>query len=164
MGSARVINAPSVGLYIDVFRFLKNRYLISIFPRLTELKFCVVLRERFTDGTRWEGLSMYIPRFLPGNIRERIFLLRVEIIPICGGRHPIMVGCPTVPLFSLSGDCDAQYGYFMNRYTGKKADDLFAVSGRARLEWDLTERLSLSLMSSLDHTDQEDIPMLLMTV
>ena len=56
--------------------------------------------------------------------------------------------------FSISGNYMNHGGYFTNAYTGEKADEEFSGSGRLRLVWQLSDRLSLENISSFEKTEQ----------
>ncbi|MDD4515011.1 TonB-dependent receptor [Massilibacteroides sp.] len=151
------INAPSVGLYIDGMPFFEKSAFDFDFSEIDQIE---VLRGpqgtlygRNTMGgiinvytkspKKYQGTSL---RFTGGNYNNY------------NGTVSHYGKLSDRVAFAVSGDVTSNGGYFTNEYTGKKADDLFAVSGRVRLEWDMTDRLSLRLTSSLDYTDQGGYP------
>lgn len=151
------INAPSVGLYIDGMPFFEKSAFDFDFSEIDQIE---VLRGpqgtlygRNTMGgiinvytkspRKYQGTNL---RFTAGNYNN----LKGSVSHY--GKITDRVA------FAVSGDVVNSGGYFTNEYTGKKADDLFAASGRARLEWDVSDRLTLKLISNLDHTDQGGYP------
>ncbi|MDR1500171.1 MAG: TonB-dependent receptor [Tannerellaceae bacterium] len=59
---------------------------------------------------------------------------------------------------SLSARYDADNGYFVNQYTGKRADASTSAGGRIKAEWKATDMLSAALMLSYDYVDQGAFP------
>lgn len=49
-------------------------------------------------------------------------------------------------------------GYFINNYTGKKADDYENMGGRLKFEWEANENFSASLFSVFDYVSQGGFP------
>lgn len=151
------INAPSVGLYIDGMPYFEK----SAFDfDLSEIDQLEVLRgpqgTLYGRNTMGGIINVYTksPRKYQGtNLR------------FTGGNYTYLNGAVSHygkisdrVAFSVSGDVTNNNGYFTNLHTGKKADDLFAATGRIRLEWDITDRLLLKVISNLDHTDQGGYP------
>lgn len=151
------INAPSVGLYIDGMPFFEKSAFDFDFSEIDQIE---VLRGpqgtlygRNTMGgiinvytkspRKYKGTNL---RFTAGNYNN----LKGSVSHY--GKISDRVA------FAASGDVVNSGGYFTNQYTGEKADDLFAASGRVRLEWDVTDQLTLKLISNLDHTDQGGYP------
>jgi outer membrane receptor protein involved in Fe transport len=60
--------------------------------------------------------------------------------------------------YSISGNYNHSDGYFVNQYTGNKADDLNAGSGRIKLEWRIKPNLSLRLTNVTDYSGQGGYP------
>lgn len=151
------VNSPSVGLYIDGMPYFEKSAFDFDFSEIDQIE---VLRGpqgtlygRNTMGgiinvytkspRKYQGTNL---RFTAGNYGN----LRGSASHY--GKLSDRVS------FSVSGDVINTDGYFTNEYTGKKADDLFSASGRVRLEWDVTDRLRLRLISNLDHTEQGGYP------
>jgi len=151
------INAPSVGLYIDGMPFFEKSAFDFDFSEIDQIE---VLRgpqgTLYGRNTMGGIINVYTksPQKYQGtNIR------------FTGGNYAYLNGSASHygklsdrVAFSLSGDVTNTGGYFKNEYTGKKADDLFSASGRARLEWNVTEKLTMRFISNLDHTDQGGYP------
>ena len=151
------INAPSVGLYIDGMPFFEKSAFDFDFSEIDQIE---VLRgpqgTLYGRNTMGGIINVYTksPRKFQGtNIR------------FTGGNYTNLKGSASHygkisdrVAFAVSGDVASSGGYFTNQYTGDKADDLFAASGRVRLEWDATDKLTLRLISNLDHTDQGGYP------
>lgn len=151
------INAPSVGLYIDGMPYFEKSAFDFDFTEIDQIE---VLRGpqgtlygRNTMGglinvytkspLKYQGTNL---RFTYGNYSQ------------INGSASHYAKLSDRVAFALSGDVTSNGGYFTNQQTGKKADDLLAASGRARLEWKVTERLAMRLTSSLDHSDQGGYP------
>ncbi len=60
--------------------------------------------------------------------------------------------------YAVSGDYSHLGGFFTNQYTGKKADESDAGSGRVRLEWRPAGPWTFQLQSSVDYSDQGGYP------
>lgn len=60
--------------------------------------------------------------------------------------------------YTFSGDYSHRGGFFTNQYTGKKADESNAGSGRIRLEWRPAGQWTFQLQSSVDYSDQGGYP------
>lgn len=151
------INSPSVGLYIDGMPFFEKSAFDFDFSEIDQIE---VLRGpqgtlygRNTMGgiinvytkspLKYQGTNL---RFTHGNYDQ------INGSVSHYGKFSDRVA------FAVSGDVTSNGGYFTNQHTDKKADDLFAASGRVRLEWQMSDRLSMRLTSNLDHTDQGGYP------
>ncbi len=60
--------------------------------------------------------------------------------------------------FSLSGNYQSHDGYFTNQFSGDPADDQYSVSGRARLVWKISDKLTLENISSYEKSEQFGFP------
>ncbi|MDD2437146.1 MAG: TonB-dependent receptor [Massilibacteroides sp.] len=151
------INAPSVGLYIDGVPFFEKSAFDFDFSEIDRIE---VLRgpqgTLYGRNTMGGIINVYTrsPRKYQGTN-----------VSFTGGNYTYLKGSASHygtlsdrVVFAVSADVQNQDGYFKNEYTGEKADDLFSASGRVRLEWEMTDRLTMRVMSSLDHTDQGGYP------
>ena len=156
-GIGSKINAPSVGLYVDGIPYFEK----SAFDfNFTEIDRMEVLRGpqgtlygRNTMGgiinvytkspLKYQGTNAWISNGTYGN-RDYALSRYAKVGETFG--------------YALSANYNRSDGYFTNLYTDKKADDQKAGSGRIRLEWKPTDRLSLGLMSSYDYSKQGGYP------
>lgn len=156
-GIGSKINAPSVGLYVDGIPYFEK----SAFDfNFTEIDRMEVLRGpqgtlygRNTMGgiinvytkspLKYQGTNAFISNGTYGN-RDYALSRYAKIGDTFG--------------YALSANYNRSDGYFTNLYTDKKADDQKTGSGRIRLEWKPTDRLSLGLMSSYDYSKQGGYP------
>lgn len=156
-GIGSKINAPSVGLYVDGIPYFEK----SAFDfNFTEIDRIEVLRGpqgtlygRNTMGgiinvytkspLKYQGTNAFISNGTYGN-RDYALSRYAKIGNTFG--------------YALSGNYNRSDGYFTNLFTDKKADDQKSGSGRIRLEWKPTDRLSLGLMSSYDYSKQGGYP------
>ena len=60
--------------------------------------------------------------------------------------------------YSLSGNYMHTGGYFTNKYTGKRADPIDAISTRGRLSWRVQPRLNIHLAFAYEYSDQDGYP------
>ena len=60
--------------------------------------------------------------------------------------------------YVVSGNYNHTDGYFLNHYTGKKADGMNSGSGRLRLDWKPQSNLLLRLTQSVDYSNQGGYP------
>lgn len=156
-GIGSKINAPSVGLYVDGIPYFEK----SAFDfNFTEIDRMEVLRGpqgtlygRNTMGgiinvytkspLKYQGTNAFISNGTYGN-RDYALSRYAKIGDTFG--------------YALSANYNRSDGYFTNLFTDKKADDQKSGSGRIRLEWKPTDRLSLGLMSSYDYSKQGGYP------
>lgn len=156
-GIGSKINAPSVGLYVDGIPYFEK----SAFDfNFTEIDRMEVLRGpqgtlygRNTMGgiinvytkssLKYQGTNAFISNGTYGN-RDYALSRYAKIGETFG--------------YALSANYNRSDGYFTNLFTDKKADDQKSGSGRIRLEWKPTDRLSLGLMSSYDYSRQGGYP------
>lgn len=156
-GIGSKINAPSVGLYVDGIPYFEK----SAFDfNFTEIDRMEVLRGpqgtlygRNTMGgiinvytkspLKYQGTNAFISNGTYGN-RDYALSRYAKIGDTFG--------------YALSANYNRSDGYFTNLFTDKKADDQKSGSGRIRLEWKPTDRLSLGLMSSYDYSRQGGYP------
>ena len=59
---------------------------------------------------------------------------------------------------SLSGNYNRNDGFFTNRYSGRREDRTESAGGRARLDWQLSDRWKAQLMLHYDYTRQGAFP------
>jgi Outer membrane receptor proteins, mostly Fe transport len=151
------INAPSVGLYIDGMPFFEKSTFDFDFSEIDQIE---VLRG--PQGTLYGRNTMggIINVYTKSPRKYKGTDLRVA-----AGNYNNLKGSVSHygqlsdrVAFSVSGDVMNSGGYFTNEYTEEKADDSFSASGRVRLEWDVTDRLTLKVISNLDYTDQGGYP------
>ena len=156
-GIGSKINAPSVGLYVDGIPYFEK----SAFDfNFTEIDRMEVLRGpqgtlygRNTMGgiinvytkspLKYQGTNAFISNGTYGN-RDYALSRYAKIGDTFG--------------YAFSANYNRSDGYFTNLFTDKKADDQKSGSGRIRLEWKPTDRLSLGLMSSYDYSKQGGYP------
>jgi iron complex outermembrane receptor protein len=156
-GIGSKINAPSVGLYVDGIPYFEKSAFDFDFAEIDRVE---VLRGpqgtlygRNTMGgiinvytkspLKFQGTNASISNGTYG-AREYALSRYAKIGEKFG--------------YSLSANYNRNDGYFTNLFTDKKADDLKSGSGRIRLEWQPTQRLSLGLMSSYDNSRQGGYP------
>ena len=142
-GIGSKINAPSVGLYVDGIPYFEK----SAFDfNFTEIDRMEVLRG--PQGTLYGRNTM-------GGI---INVYTKSPLKYQGTNAFISNGTYGNRDYALSANYNRSDGYFTNLFTDKKADDQKSGSGRIRLEWKPTDRLSLGLMSSYDYSKQGGYP------
>lgn len=59
---------------------------------------------------------------------------------------------------TLSAYYDRNDGFFLNRYTGKKADKQESAGGRFKLDWRLSPRFTVAYSLAFEYTDQGAFP------
>lgn len=60
--------------------------------------------------------------------------------------------------YSLNGNYMSHGGYFTNQYNGEPADDQYSASGRLRLVWQATKKLSIENIASYEKSEQYGFP------
>ncbi len=60
--------------------------------------------------------------------------------------------------YSISGNYNKHDGYFTNEFNGKQADEQYSASGRLRLVWQVSDKLSLENISSYEKSEQYGFP------
>jgi len=60
--------------------------------------------------------------------------------------------------YSISGNYMSHKGYFTNEFDGEPADDQYSASGRLRLVWQVSDKLSLENISSYEKSEQYGFP------
>ncbi len=60
--------------------------------------------------------------------------------------------------YSISANYNSHNGYFTNNFNGKPADDQYSASGRFRLVWQISEKLSVENISSYEKSEQYGFP------
>ena len=151
------INAPSVGLYVDGIPYFEK----SAFDfDLNEIDYIDVLRG--PQGTLYGRNTMggLINVYTKSPLRYK-----ETFVSVSAGNYTNLNG--TLAHYgkfndrfgyAISGNYNHTDGYFVNQYTGKKADGLDAGSGRIRLEWEARPNLLLKLTHTLDYSDQGGYP------
>ena len=86
-------------------------------------------------------------------------------VMLSGGNYGLMQTKATVSHrideetgLSVSGYYDHNDGYFINQYTGQKADGLNAAGGRFRLDWQPSKQLKFQYVFNYDYSDQGAFP------
>jgi outer membrane receptor protein involved in Fe transport len=156
-GVGAKINSPSVGLYVDGIPYFEK----SAFDfEWNEIESIEVLRGpqgtlygRNTMGglinVRTKSPLRYKETFLSataGNYENRAV----------GLAHYGSIG--NTFGYAVSGNYMHKGGYFTNRFTGKKADDLNAGGGRIRFDWKIKPNLTLQWVGTFDGLDQGGYP------
>lgn len=156
-GIGSKINAPSVGLYVDGIPYFEKSAFDFDFTEVDRIE---VLRGpqgtlygRNTMGgiinvytkspLKYQGTNAWISN---GNYGYRDYA--VSRYAKIGEKFG----------YAVSGNYNRSDGYFTNLYTDKKADDQQTASGRIRLEWQPTRKLSFGLVSSFDYAKQGGYP------
>lgn len=156
-GIGSKINSPSVGLYVDGIPYFEKSAMDFDFTEIDRLE---VLRGpqgtlygRNTMGgiinvytkspLKYQGTNLYISNGSHGYLNYSL-------------SHYGTLGKKFG--YALSGNYNKNDGYFTNLYTGKKADNQKAGSGRIRLEWKLQPNLQLALTSTFDRSNQGGYP------
>ena len=156
-GIGSKINAPSVGLYVDGIPYFEKSAFDFDFSEIDRIEILRgpqgTLYGRNTMGgiinvytkspLKYQGLNGWMSN---GNYGNRDYA--ASLYRSIGKKFG----------YALSGSYNRSDGYFTNLYADKKADGQKAGSGRIRLEWKPTERLSFALASSFDYSDQGGYP------
>jgi len=156
-GIGSKINAPSVGLYVDgVPYFEKSAFDFD----LNEIETIEVLRG--PQGTLYGRNTM---GGLINVYTKSPLQYQGTFISASGGNYTNLnaalgrYGKINDRLgYAVSGNYNHSDGYFLNHYTGKKADGLNSGSVRARLEWRASPNLSFRLTQSVDYSNQGGYP------
>jgi iron complex outermembrane receptor protein len=151
------INAPSVGLYIDGMPYFEKSAFDFDFSEIDQIE---VLRgpQGTLYGRNTMGGIINVYTKSPQKYQGTSLRFTGANYDHYNGSVAHYGKLSDRVAFAVSGDVTSSGGYFENAYTGENADDLFAASGRVRLEWDLTDQLALRLISNLDYTDQGGYP------
>ena len=156
-GIGSKINAPSVGLYVDgVPYFEKSAFDFD----LNEIESIEVLRG--PQGTLYGRNTM---GGLINVYTKSPLQYQGTYIYASGGNYTNL----NATLghygkindrfgYAVSGNYNHSDGYFLNQFTGKKADGLNSGSIRARLEWKALPNLSLRLTQNVDYSNQGGYP------
>ena len=156
-GIGSKINAPSVGLYVDDMPFFEKSAFDFDFFEVDRVE---VLRgpqgTLYGRNTMGGIINVYTksPRKYQGT---HLNLLQGNYTSFNHsmahyGRVNEKIG------YSISGNYTHSNGYFTNKYTGKEADELSTASTRIRIEWELSPRLKMDIISSFDYSDQGGYP------
>lgn len=156
-GIGSKINSPSVGLYVDDMPYFEK----SAFDfNLSEIDRIEVLRG--PQGTLYGRNTMggLIKIYTRSPLKYQGTMLHAGMGSYLGintnaahyGKINNRLG------YSVSANYNHSNGYFKNLYTGKNADAQNSASGRARLEWRLSEQLQMGVNTSLDYIDQGGYP------
>jgi outer membrane receptor protein involved in Fe transport len=156
-GIGSKINAPSVGLYVDGIPYFEK----SAFDfDLNEIEYIEILRG--PQGTLYGRNTMggIINVYTRSPLRYRETSLSASVADHSNlNANLAHYGTLTPQIgYALSGNYIHSGGYFTNRYTGKKADELDAGSARTRLEWKINPALMLKLTHTSDYSTQGGYP------
>lgn len=151
------INAPSVALYVDGVPYFDRA---SFDLNVNDIETIEVLRG--PQGT------IYGRNTMGGVINiytKSPFLYQGTNVNLGGGSHKLgKVGASHFGkindklAYSVSANYTHSGGYFNNRFTGKKADEMDDVSTRARLSWRVNPRLTMNLTLAYEYSDQNGYP------
>jgi len=156
-GIGSKINAPSVGLYVDgVPYFEKSAFDFD----MNEIESIEVLRG--PQGTLYGRNTMggLINVFTKSPLQYQ-----GTFISASGGNYANLNA--TLGQYgklndqfgyAVSGNYNHSNGYFINQYSGKKADGINSGSVRIRLDWKIRPDLSLRLTQSVDYSNQGGYP------
>ncbi|MDR1090177.1 MAG: TonB-dependent receptor [Prevotella sp.] len=156
IGAAK--NAPSVGLYVDGVPYFDR----STFDfNIHDVERIEVLRgpQGTIYGRNTMGGIMNVYTKSPFNYKGTNVNLSAgnyntyqSGVSLYGASDNQKIG------YSLSGNYMHSGGYFQNKYTGKRADPIDALSTRARLSWRILPRLTANLIFAYEYSDQDGYP------
>ncbi|GHT54218.1 TonB-dependent receptor [Bacteroidia bacterium] len=156
-GVGAKINSPSVGLYVDGIPYFEK----SAFDfDLNEIESVEVLRgpQGTLYGRNTMGGLINIRTKSPLRYQETLLSATVGNYDNLTGRLAHYGNINNTFGYAVSGDYTHLGGYFTNQYTGKKADNLNAGSGRLRFDWRIKPNLALQWTTSFDGLDQGGYP------
>ncbi|WP_102408045.1 TonB-dependent receptor [Parabacteroides bouchesdurhonensis] len=156
-GIGSKINAPSVGLYVDGIPYFEKSAFDFDFTEIDRIE---VLRgpqgTLYGRNTMGGIINVYTKSPLKYQGTNIVFsggnYTNIDASASHYGRINKKLG------YALSGNYNHAGGYFINMYTGNKADRQNSGSGRMRLEWELQPQLTMQLISNLDYSDQGGYP------
>jgi outer membrane receptor protein involved in Fe transport len=156
-GIGAKINSPSVGLYVDGIPYFEK----SAFDfDMNEIENIEVLRgpQGTLYGRNTMGGLINIRTKSPLRYKETLISATAGNYNNLTGRLAHYGNIGNTFGYAVSGDYTHLGGYFTNRFTGKKVDDLNTGSGRIRFDWRIKPNLTLQWVSSFDGLDQGGYP------
>lgn len=156
-GIGAKINSPSIGLYVDGIPYFEK----SAFDfNLNEIENIEVLRgpQGTLYGRNTMGGLINVRTKSPLRYRETLVSATVGNYDNLTGRLAHYGNVGNTFGYAVSGDYTHSGGYFTNQYTGKKADDLNAGSGRLRFDWRIKPNLRLQWVNTFDGLNQGGYP------
>ncbi|WP_165042056.1 TonB-dependent receptor [Dysgonomonas sp. ZJ709] len=151
------INAPSVGLYVDgVPYFDRSSFDID----LNDVERIEVLRgpQGTIYGRNTMGGIINIYTKSPLKYKETNVNLGAANYNTYQGGISNYGKLSKNLGYSVSGNYFHTGGFFDNKYTGKKADAMDAISTRIRLSWRIKPRLNVQFISAYEYSDQDGYP------
>jgi len=156
-GIGSKINAPSVGLYVDGVPFFEK----SVFDLdINEVERIEVLRgpqgTLYGRNTMGGIINVYTKNPLSyegGTVSATAANYGQE--QVSGSYYGKLnddFG------YSFSGNYKHADGFFTNQYTGKRADNLNAASGKMKLYWEKSNRFNAGLLVNYEYSDQGGYP------
>lgn len=156
IGAAK--NAPSVGLYVDGVPYFDR----STFDfNINDIERIEVLRgpQGTIYGRNTMGGIMNVYTKSPFNYKgTNVNLSAGNYNTYQGGVSHYGMSDNQKVGYSLSGNYLHSGGYSQNKYTGKRADPIDAVSTRVRLSWRILPRLTANLILAYEYSDQDGYP------
>jgi outer membrane receptor protein involved in Fe transport len=156
-GVGAKINSPSVGLYVDGIPYFEK----SAFDfNMNEIENIEVLRgpQGTLYGRNTMGGLINVRTKSPLRHKETFLSAMVGNYDNLTGRLAHYGNVGNTFGYAVSGDYTHSGGYFTNQFTGKKADDLNAGSGRIRFDWQIKPNLTLQWVNTFDGLDQGGYP------
>ncbi|GHT67595.1 TonB-dependent receptor [Bacteroidia bacterium] len=156
-GVGAKINSPSVGLYVDGIPYFEK----SAFDfDMNEIENIEVLRgpQGTLYGRNTMGGLINVRTKSPLRYKETLLSATAGNYDNLTGRLAHYGNVNNTFGYAVSGDYTHLGGYFTNQFTGKKADDLNAGSGRIRFDWRIKPNLTLQWVSTFDGLDQGGYP------
>ncbi|MDL2214807.1 TonB-dependent receptor [Dysgonomonas sp. OttesenSCG-928-M03] len=148
------INAPSIGLYVDgVPYFDRSSFDINI----EDIDRIEVLRgpQGTIYGRNTMGGIINIYTKSPFKYKETNIGLSAANYDTYHANASHYGSINNVLGYAISGNYLHTGGYIDNKYTGKKANPMDALSGRIRLSWRPASNLYLHLTSAYEYSDQD---------
>jgi outer membrane receptor protein involved in Fe transport len=156
-GIGAKINSPSVGLYVDGIPYFEK----SAFDfDMNEIESIEVLRgpQGTLYGRNTMGGLINVRTKSPLRYKETLLSATAGNYNNLAGRLAHYGNAGHTFGYAVSGDYAHSGGYFTNRFTGKKADDLNTGSGRIRFDWRIKPDLTLQYTGAFDGLDQGGYP------
>ncbi|MDR1631929.1 MAG: TonB-dependent receptor [Dysgonamonadaceae bacterium] len=156
-GIGAKINSPSVGLYVDGIPYFEK----STFDfNWNEIESIEVLRgpQGTLYGRNTMGGLINIQTKSPLRYKETLLSATAGNYENRTGSLAHYGSIGNTFGYAVSGNYTHSGGYFTNRFTGEKADDLNVGSGRIRFDWRIKPNLTLQWVGSFDGLDQGGYP------
>jgi len=156
-GIGAKINSPSVGLYVDGIPYFEK----SAFDfDMNEIENIEVLRgpQGTLYGRNTMGGLINIRTKSPLQYQETLLSATAGNYNNFNGSLAHYGKIGNTFGYAVSGNYMSFGGYFQNQFTGEKADDLNAGSGRIRFDWRIKPNLSLTWVNTFDGLDQGGYP------